>query len=233
MALPEDRHPRQVDHLPQVREQTPSRKWILQMSPRQHDIAPQKQEPEKVMQSPAKHTPETRFKSKARAQPTPSPETVSALTDAREEPTEKAIPTPASILQDLVSEGIIDDIANLNFLKLPSLSSRHQEISSDLLNAIPKLTITPEDQAALLAGKLVRKNVDGPNRILLTPNGDCIRNLTQDEGRSIPCSASQHRRGIRPGCLLLCKASHGEWLCTGRRPGRSQWTTSLLSPVRR
>ena len=148
---------------------------------RQHDIAPQQQEPEKVLQSPSKHTPETKPKSKATAQPPPSPEPVSALTDAGEEPPEKAIPTPASILQDLVSEGIIDDIANLNFLKLPSLSSRHQEISSDLLNAIPKLTITPEDQAALLAGKLVRKNVEGPNRILLTPNGDCVRNLTQEE----------------------------------------------------
>jgi CCR4-NOT transcription complex subunit 4 len=40
--------------------------------------------------------------------------------------------------------------------------------------------VTEDDQASLLAGKPVRKVVDGA-RILLTPNGDCIRNLSADE----------------------------------------------------
>jgi CCR4-NOT transcription complex subunit 4 len=148
---------------------------------KQQDSASEKQDPEKGLDSPAKQTPDIKSKGKAKPQPPPSPEPVSAVTEIQEEPAEKTIPTPASILQDLVSAGIIDDITNLNFLKLPTLSGRHQEAQSDLLKAIPKLTITPEDQAALLAGKLVRKNVDGPNRIMLTPNGDCIRNLTQEE----------------------------------------------------
>jgi CCR4-NOT transcription complex subunit 4 len=48
-------------------------------------------------------------------------------------------------------------------------------------NANQKLTITPEDRAALLSGKAVHKVNEGPHRIMLTPNGDCVRNLTPEE----------------------------------------------------
>lgn len=44
-----------------------------------------------------------------------------------------------------------------------------------------KLTITPEDRATLLQGLPVHKIAEGPNRIMLTPNGDCVRNLTPEE----------------------------------------------------
>lgn len=147
----------------------------------QQDTASEKPQLEKATNNLTKQTSDNKNKGKAKVQRPPSPEPVSAVTETHEEPTEKPIPTPASIFQELISSGAIEDIANLNFLKLPNSSGRHQDPQSDLQNAIPKLTITPEDRAALLAGKLVRKNVDGPNRIMLTPNGDCVRNLTPEE----------------------------------------------------
>jgi CCR4-NOT transcription complex subunit 4 len=127
----------------------------------------------------ANKTLDSKGEGKAKAQHTAESEPVHAATKA--EVAEKPIPTPASVLQDLISAGLITDIANLYFLKAPSMNSRHQELQTDLQNAIPKLTITPEDRATLLSGRPVHKNVDGPNRIMLTPNGDCVRNLTPEE----------------------------------------------------
>jgi CCR4-NOT transcription complex subunit 4 len=48
-------------------------------------------------------------------------------------------------------------------------------------NANQKLTITPEDRATLVSGKAVHKVKEGAHRIMLTPNGDCVRNLTPEE----------------------------------------------------
>jgi hypothetical protein len=121
---------------------------------------------------------ETKGKGKAKLAPRP-PTPELSVSDIDEEPEEKPVPTPASIFQDLLSSGIIPDVTNLSFLKAPNANNRHQE-QVDLQSAIQKLTITPEDRAALLAGKPVRK-IDGPNRIMLTPNGDCVRNLTPEE----------------------------------------------------
>lgn len=126
--------------------------------------------------------PDVKGKAKVKATRLPTPEPVSAVTKEEEdEPTEKPIPTPAAILQELVSAGILADINNLNFLKQPTVNFRTQDPPGDMQNANPKLTITTEDRAQLLAGKSVHKNVEGGSRIMLTPNGDCVRNLTPEE----------------------------------------------------
>jgi CCR4-NOT transcription complex subunit 4 len=121
-------------------------------------------------------------KGKGKAQRPATPELSPAIHEEEDEPTEKPIPTPASVLQDLISAGLIPNASSLNLLKNPSLSFKHQDTLPEA-NAIPKLTITAEDRAALLAGHPVHKNAEGPNRMMLTPNGDCVRNLTDEEER--------------------------------------------------
>ena len=125
--------------------------------------------------------PDLKSKGKGKTVQPMSPEPVSNIAEDEPELAEKPIPTPASILQELISSGDIQDAANLNILKHPSISFRNQDQPLDIQNANHKLTITPEDRAALLSGLPVHKVVEGPNRIMLTPNGDCVRNLTPEE----------------------------------------------------
>jgi CCR4-NOT transcription complex subunit 4 len=124
-------------------------------------------------------------KGKNKAQRPASPEQAPASLPAVENPheaevVEKPMPTPATVLQELLSYGVVADINN-TFLKAPNTTSRHLDSPIDLQNSIPKLAITPEDRATLLSGKPVRKSFDGHHRIMLTPNGDCVRNLTLEE----------------------------------------------------
>ncbi|TVY82253.1 General negative regulator of transcription subunit, partial [Lachnellula suecica] len=125
-------------------------------------------------------------KGKAKAQPsavatantTPEP----AITEVEEEglPADKPVPTPLSTLQELTASGVIQDPAQLAIFKNPSAGARFQ-LDTELQSQGQKLTITPEDRTALLAGQPVRKNGDGQTRIMLTPNGDYVRNLNKEE----------------------------------------------------
>jgi CCR4-NOT transcription complex subunit 4 len=133
-------------------------------------------------QKPASKIQDPKGKGKAKVQRPPTPEPVSAVTEhEEEEPAEKAIPTPAAVLQELISAGVLEDINNLNFFKLPNVNFRNQEPPVDMQNANPKLSISSEDRVELLAGRPVFKNIEGGSRIMLTPNGDCVRNLTPEE----------------------------------------------------
>jgi len=133
-----------------------------------------------------KKVPESKGKGKIKPPQRPAtPESVpvSAVEAPVEEEVinEKSIPTPASTLQHLYSEGAIADI-NTTLLKAPNgMGSRHPEASQiDIQNPLPKLSTTVEEKASLQSGKPVRK-VIGPQRVLLTPHGDCLRNLTAQE----------------------------------------------------
>ncbi|KAI1001908.1 hypothetical protein K3495_g6297 [Podosphaera aphanis] len=99
------------------------------------------------------------------------------------EPVEKPPPTAAAVFQELVASGVIKDVNELFLLKNISSSNRHLDIPDKLDNIeiSPKLAITPEDHDLLLAGKTVHKSSEGGYRIMLTPNGDCVRNLTEEE----------------------------------------------------
>lgn len=137
---------------------------------------------EREILKPVSRLSDAKGKGKAKATRPPTPEPVPIVTEQEdEEPTEKPLPTPATILQELVSAGILADINNLSFLKPPAVNFRSQEPPIDMQNANPKLTITAEDRAELLAGKPVHKSGEGGSRIMLTPNGDCVRNLTPEE----------------------------------------------------
>ncbi|KAB5542937.1 hypothetical protein GE09DRAFT_1225083 [Coniochaeta sp. 2T2.1] len=104
-------------------------------------------------------------------------------------------PTPASTFQKLVEEGaLLGPVDNLALLKpIPSLNDKHRHdagpstsllakdlLEKDLLEPQTKSIVNEEDQAALLEGRPVRKLVDGL-RVMLTPYGDCVRNLSPEE----------------------------------------------------
>lgn len=98
--------------------------------------------------------------------------------------TDRPIPPPAAILNDLASSGWITDVDALSLLKgITSTSHRSEQytpiVPKDGLTEI-KSMLSEEDQQALLSGKPVHKIIDG-SRVLLTPNGNCIRNLTPAE----------------------------------------------------
>jgi len=107
----------------------------------------------------------------------------------------QSLPTAASIWRDLQSAGFFPaGIDSLAFTKpvagvndryrhdpAPGSATAKDLPASEMAAPIPtKSIVTEEDQATLLAGKPVRKVIDGV-RILLTPNGDCLRHLTEEE----------------------------------------------------
>lgn len=97
---------------------------------------------------------------------------------------DKLTPTPLSILQTLIKDGQLPDPEKMGLLK-PIAGSSHRH---DQYNPIPpkdgvteiKCFVTSEEEASLNAGKPVRKLVDGA-RVMLSPYGNCVRNLTPEE----------------------------------------------------
>lgn len=97
---------------------------------------------------------------------------------------DRPVPPPAAILQELASAGWITDVDALGLLRsITSTSHRSEQytpvVPRDGLTEI-KSMLGEEDQQALLSGKAVHKIIDG-SRVLLTPNGNCVRNLTPTE----------------------------------------------------
>jgi CCR4-NOT transcription complex subunit 4 len=117
----------------------------------------------------------------ATANTTPEPVPAPAEVEDEGTTTDKPIPTPASVLQALTDSGDIPDAAHLALLKEKLGTSTRFQYDTEIQAQGQKLTITTEDRAALFAGQPVRKNGDGQTRILLTPNGDYVRNLTPEE----------------------------------------------------
>jgi hypothetical protein len=110
-----------------------------------------------------------------------------------------------ALFRDLLSNGEIPELSKLAFLKPGSATSMYHQKSHSQSHAHPpphpqhnnylsaggngtslesfsnpRPVMTEADRAALHAGKPVRKTIDGM-RVLLTPNGDCVRDLTEEE----------------------------------------------------
>lgn len=108
----------------------------------------------------------------------------SSTGEASKPVSDKPIPPPAAILHELASAGWITDVDALSLMKgITSTSHRSEQytpvVPKDGLTEI-KSVLSEEDQQALLSGKPVHKMIDG-SRVLLTPNGNCVRNLTAAE----------------------------------------------------
>jgi CCR4-NOT transcription complex subunit 4 len=165
----------------------------------------------------ARTTVESKGKGKAKAQQSASPDALS-IAEVEEEASDKPIPTVVSIFQDLVKSGALGDVNALSLLRQPSYSYRHQETPIDMQSANQKLTITPEDREALLKGRPVHKVKEGPHRIMLTPNGDCVRNLTPEEERRYLELQARLAKANGPTAFYSTKhhASNGFTLIGGR-----------------
>lgn len=107
---------------------------------------------------------------------------------------DRPLPSPAAVLQVLVQQGLITDVEALSLLKTVTSTSHRSEqytpvIPKDGVTEV-KHMITEEDQQTLLSGKPVHKIVDG-SRVLFTPNGNCVRNLSPaEEERYLELQAS-------------------------------------------
>jgi CCR4-NOT transcription complex subunit 4 len=156
-------------------------------------------------------------KGKAKIQRSASPEPISTA-EVEEETTDKPIPTAVSVFQELVTSGVLGDVHTLSFLRNPTSNYRHQETPIDMQSANQKLTITPEDREALLKGRPVHKVKEGPHRIMLTPNGDCVRNLTPEEEQRYLKLQARLAQANGPAAFYSAKhhASNGFTLIGGR-----------------
>jgi len=156
-------------------------------------------------------------KGKAKTQRSASPEPLST-TEIEEETGDKPVPTPASVFQELLKSGELGDVNTLAFFKNPSYSFRHQETQVDLQTANQKLTIDPEDRESLLRGNPVHKVNEGPHRIMLTPNGDCLRNLSPEEEQRYLMLQARIAQNSGPATFYSAKhhASNGFTLVGGR-----------------
>jgi CCR4-NOT transcription complex subunit 4 len=102
--------------------------------------------------------------------------------------------SPATVFRQLIEDNYYPEgVEALNFIKPVASSNdkhRHDQSSAsqaardlldkNLIEPQAKSIVQEEDQAILLEGRPVRKLVDGL-RVMLTPYGDCVRNLTPDE----------------------------------------------------
>lgn len=102
--------------------------------------------------------------------------------------------SPATVFSQLMEDNYYPEgLEALNFIKPVASSNdkhRHEQplasivakdlLERDLVEPQAKSIVQEEDQATLLEGKPVRKLVDGL-RVMLTPYGDCVRNLTEEE----------------------------------------------------
>lgn len=110
--------------------------------------------------------------------------TTSSAAETSKPVLDRAVPYPATVLHDILKSGLISDPEAVALLKGVSNTSHRSDQHAPVIPrdglAELKALMTKEDQQNLLAGKPVRKVIDG-SRVLLTPNGNCVRNLTPAE----------------------------------------------------
>ncbi|QSZ36143.1 hypothetical protein DSL72_007268 [Monilinia vaccinii-corymbosi] len=129
---------------------------------------------------------DTKAKNKTKAQQPTPPEPPRAPIVEDDEVAEKlTAPTSAALIQQLQSEGSISNIAEHPIFKPPigisNEKKREKDITAALSDPTSKFQVTPEERAVLNLGKPVHKIFSGSIRIMYTPNGDCVRNLSAEE----------------------------------------------------
>ncbi|PNH46934.1 hypothetical protein VD0002_g8997 [Verticillium dahliae] len=116
-----------------------------------------------------------------------SPEPAAPVAEESKDVGENPKTTPEYVFNELVSSGMSFAADMLQLLKPVNDQSnrggdRAAAAAADTNNPPPstKSIVTEKDHAKLLSGKPVRKVIDG-HRVLITPNGDCLRHLTEQE----------------------------------------------------
>ncbi|KDN70718.1 hypothetical protein CSUB01_08315 [Colletotrichum sublineola] len=124
------------------------------------------------------------------ATPTPSPPAPTAVVAPEESQDigENPKTIPEVVFQDLVGAGEAPPPDALTLLKpLAEQNTRIDRAHAAAAHGnnpppstATKNMISEADHAILVTGQPVRKVIDG-HRVLITPNGDCVRNLTEEE----------------------------------------------------
>lgn len=160
--------------------------------------APKKTEPEPEPEpkaSPVKKGREGKNKGKAKpkevpAPPPPAPEPLATpVRPEPEKPFEKPEPTPDSIFRELIRDGLdpeqtglLQPVANYLARTVDAYQAnkatklRHMKDLGILLQK----PLTSHEEVVLRAGKPIRRS-EGGQRVLVTPYGDVLHNLTEEE----------------------------------------------------
>ncbi|EHL00775.1 hypothetical protein M7I_3163 [Glarea lozoyensis 74030] len=157
----------------------------------------------------------------------PPPPTVEPAHEAEEEAEQSAVdsskpptvPTPATILEELIADEEIPDANHLAFLKPPLSSVKlSSPAEAESQGPLQKLIITPEDRATLSDGKPVHKNRGTAHPTMLTPNGDYLRYLTPEEEERYLTLQEKLAEDAGPSAFVSAKhhASNGFTLIGGR-----------------
>ncbi|KAJ4131806.1 transcriptional repressor general negative regulator of transcription subunit 4 [Fusarium equiseti] len=157
---------------------------------------PEREPEEKPAKSKTAQKKAAKAKGKAKEiEPEPAPQPPSPAKETTpevQEPPEKQGPGPASVFAEIKNTLWASSVDKLQLFKPIAGGSSRTDYSSANSNANKAEhckdcsckcgEIQDDDLAALRAGKPVRKqfHVDG-SRMLITPNGDCIRGLTPEE----------------------------------------------------
>ncbi|KAK7743708.1 hypothetical protein SLS62_010486 [Diatrype stigma] len=92
------------------------------------------------------------------------------------------IPNITDVFRSLLQDGSLPDTESIHFFKSPPNYTQRADHRNNTMSLPPtlKTIVTKEDEEQLNAFKHVRKTVHG-QPVLLTPNGDCLLNLTREE----------------------------------------------------
>ncbi|EMR71454.1 putative general negative regulator of transcription subunit 4 protein [Eutypa lata UCREL1] len=93
------------------------------------------------------------------------------------------IPNITDVFRSLLDDGTLSDTENIHFFKSPPSYTQRADHRNNATVSLPptlKTIVTKEDEEQLNAFKPVRKTVHG-QPVLLTPNGDCLLNLSREE----------------------------------------------------
>ena len=150
------------------------------------------------------------------------PETIAIEPIESEDPADRQQLGPGSIFSDIKKSLWTSAIEKLQMLR--PVSNTAARIDGGQSGSAPKKIAAPcnadnckcgeiqeEDLAALRAGKPVRKNfhLDG-SRMLITPNGDCVRNLTaEEEDAFLELQAAVAATASNPGTFVAPRHQPG------------------------
>lgn len=187
-AVPKKSVERAVTPPPPPKEPTPPPKPILERTV--VDLPPPKG---KAAKNAAKMTKAAEEKGKSKEVPeapvlTPPAPTAIAAPEEPHDIADNPKTIPEVVFQDLLGTGQAPPVDALTLLKpLAEQNTRLDRAHAAAAhgnNPPPSTTtknmVSEADHAILVTGQPVRKVMDG-HRVLITPNGDCVRNLTEEE----------------------------------------------------
>ncbi|KAF4452701.1 CCR4-NOT transcription complex subunit 4 [Fusarium austroafricanum] len=186
---------------------------------------PEREPEEKPIKSKTSQKKTAKAKGKAKeaeTEPTPPPPSPPKNSTAdTHEPPEKPQPGPSSVFSEIKNALWASSVDKLQLFKPIAGGSSRTDYSAANNNANKAEhckdcscrcgEIQDEDLAALRAGKPVRKqfHVDG-SRMLITPNGDCIRGLTpEEEDAFLELQAAIANTAENPGSFIAPRHQPG------------------------